>query len=82
MKSKPTNPWAALDSIIKREAEPIGEEWFTAQQFAERYRLSIQGAHGKLNRLVSRGILKKWCGVSESSHRSICKYRLVTKDQP
>jgi len=85
MKSKrieSKNPWTALDTMIKAESEPTGEEWFSVHQFSQRYNMSIQGSHNKLNRMVQRGLLEKWYGYSASVHRYTCKYRLVDAKKP
>ena len=75
--SKATDPWAALDAIVKREQEPMGPEWFTAEQFAERYQRSYSGAQSKCYRMVKSGLLKQWKGICPTSKRIIVKYCLA-----
>jgi len=76
MKTTKNNPWAAMDAIVNANPEPTGEEWFTVDQFAERYKLSRAGADGRLRRLMAGGILDRWKGVSGSSSRTNTKWRV------
>lgn len=75
MKSKPTNPWAALDSMMRYSIEPTGPEWFTAQQFAKRYGYSQQHSHKVLEGMVEAGKVEKWTGTLAGARRRGCKYR-------
>jgi hypothetical protein len=75
-KLKPTDPWAALDAIVKYEAEPTGPEWFTVEQFAERYKISYASAGSKCQRMHRDGKLNLWKGLSTTSRRTINKYSL------
>ncbi len=73
--TKPTdNPWAKLDALMTVEPEPMGGEWFTVEQFAQRYGMSLPGAGQKLTRLHATGKLKRWKGISRETHRQKCKY--------
>lgn len=75
--SKPTDPWAALDALVKREAEPTGPEWFTVEQFAERYRMSQKSARNKCCEMHKGGILKRWQGINPLNKRMMNKYCLA-----
>lgn len=75
-KSQLTNPWAAIDALMKTDPEPTGPEWFTVEAFATRYGMSIPGAGQKLTRLAVAGTMDRWSGVSSISKRRINKYRL------
>ena len=76
-KSTPTDPWAALDALVKREEEPTGPEWFTVDQFAERYKTSNCRARVRCEQMYRKGHLKRWQGVSSSSKRMMNKYCLA-----
>ena len=75
--SKATDPWAALDAIVKREQEPVGPEWFTIDQFSERYQLSNKTSREKCCQLHKEGKLKRWTGFSPAYKRIIVKYSLT-----
>ncbi len=78
MKTKTqSNPWAALDALMKTDPEPTGPEWFTTDDFAERYKLTVGGAAQRLKALVTAGKLKKWKGYVRGSGCSApkCKYK-------
>lgn len=47
-KSKATNPWDAIDALVKTEPEPTGPEWFTIKQYTARYGGNIQHNQRKL----------------------------------
>jgi len=70
------NPWAAMDAIVNANPEPTGEEWFTVDQFAARYKLSASGAAGRLHRMMTVGILDRWKGVGGSTIRNHTKWRV------
>ena len=73
-KSKPTdNPWAKLDSLIEKDREPMGPEWFTVAEYAARYGFSIPGASHKLK---ADKRFERWTGVCQSSRRRTNKFRL------
>lgn len=76
MKTTKNNPWAAMDAIVNANPEPMGEEWFTVDQFAERYKLSRQGADGRLRRMMAGGILDRWSGMGTESRRVTTKWRV------
>jgi len=38
------NPWAEMDALMNSNVEPTGEEWFTTEQFAGRYGLTVAAA--------------------------------------
>lgn len=75
--SKPTNPWSALDQLMR--TEPMGADWFTIVQFAVRYNMSVPGAGQRLTRMRLAGQLDHWKGLTTGSRRVINKYRLKTK---
>jgi hypothetical protein len=79
--SKSIDPWAALDALVKQEAEPMGAEWFTVIQFAKRYGYSENGAYGKVRELHRSGKLEKWKGIGLDARRALTKYRLA-RDTP
>jgi len=68
---KQSNPWAALDAMMKSDPEPTGPEWFTVQQYTERYGGSVQHNTSKLNRDTR---LKRWKGTSGHNRRITVKY--------
>ena len=68
------DPWAAVDAIVKREVEPTGPEWFTAEQFADRYKLSARQAWSICNRLVKEGKFRHWKGTAANTRRITNKY--------
>ena len=75
--SKPTDPWAALDAIMATEPEPMGEEWFTCAQFADRYKINPRTAHAKLADMARKGKLDKWVGRREGQAGGhFSKYRV------
>lgn len=75
MKTKHTEcPWAKLDALMIAEPEPMGADWFTVEQFASRYGMSLPGAGQKLTRLFNSGKLNRWKGISKETHRQKCKY--------
>jgi hypothetical protein len=75
--STPTDPWAALDALCKREAEPTGPEWFTVKQFAERYDMTESPARVKIASLVKDGTLVSWTGMAGKPRRATTKYSLA-----
>ena len=75
--SKPINPWAAMDALIKFVPEPQGAEWFTAKTFAERYHISQGQADRRLRVMLAQGLLEHWRGGAEASKNRITnKYRV------
>lgn len=76
-KSTATDPWAALDAIVKREEEPTGPEWFTVDQFAERYKMSDSRARFRCDQMYRKGQLKRWQGIGSGSKRMMNKYCLA-----
>lgn len=74
-KSQLTDPWAAIDALVKTDPEPTGPEWFTAAQFGERYGYDAATAHNKLDRLVKLGRLRSWKGLASANRRVTTKYR-------
>lgn len=74
-RSSPSDPWAALDRIMKSDPEPVGPEWFTVEQFSARYELS-RHAHRKLMDMLDSGVVERWKGLSRENRRITVKYRL------
>jgi len=56
------DPWAALDAIMATEPEPMGPEWFTVREFAQRYKMSTRNAQQKLGAMYDAGQLNRWRG--------------------
>jgi hypothetical protein len=71
-----SSPWDAMDAIMRSNPEPIGPEWFTANQFGLRYGYDVDVAAMKLNRMHKKGLLEKWAGISITLRRKTVKYRL------
>lgn len=65
-----------MDALIIAEPEPTGAEWFTVEQFADRYGMSRPGAASKLTRLYHEGKLNYWKGINKETRRQKCKYSL------
>lgn len=76
MKSKSTDPWKRLDSLLKITPEPTDGEWFKVQDFADKYKLSHSTAIIRLRKLVKNNILEEWGGKLTSSKRFGYKYRI------
>ena len=76
MKSKATDPWAAMDALMRTKPEPVGAEWFTAEQFGDRYGYSAAVAHNKLLAMFKSGKLDKWKGLSGTCRRITTKFRV------
>lgn len=76
MKSKDTNPFEKIDLLIGRTAEPKGEEWFTATEYAEHASYSVENARAILAKLVKEGKLERWTGACLGSCGQKTKYRL------
>jgi hypothetical protein len=74
-KSKPIDPWAAIDALIKPNPEPCGPGWFTVREFAIRYGMAESGAIKRLKRMVAAGTMESWIGVSDQTRRTTCKFR-------
>lgn len=73
-KSKNTkDPWAAIDAIVLANKEPMGEEWFTIDQYRARYGGSREGTASKLNRDLR---FEKWRGFCKATQRITRKYRI------
>lgn len=70
-----SNAWAAIDAMVKQEPEPSGPAWFTPQEFAARYGLSLSRAGNKLTELYRVGAVERWRGIGAASRRTIVKYR-------
>lgn len=76
-KSKPIDPWAAVDRLLAKEVEPTSPGWFTLYDFAERYKMSRTGAQDKLRRMVEAGTLELWKGRSVAAGGAVIKkYRV------
>lgn len=76
-KSKATNdPWAAMDALLEKEQGPTGPEWFTIQEWAERYQR--KNAKKFLRNLYNQGKLERWFGSRVNETGRIVKYRVKT----
>ena len=73
MKKNHTNPWAAIDAIVKANPEPMGPEWFTVNDYTARYGGSNAQNHVKLSADTR---FKKWTGVGGPNRRTISKFSL------
>lgn len=71
--SKATNPWAALDALMKTDPEPTGPEWFTVVQYTQRYGGSRSGNAAKL---AFDPRLASWKGLVRSTGKITIKYRV------
>lgn len=65
--------WGEVDKLYRANPEPVGEGWFTVEQFALRYSLSRNGA---ASRLRGDNRLESWIGVIEATKRITRKYRI------
>jgi len=74
---KHTNPWDKLDKILRYEQEPMGSEWFTAQDLCSRYGYSERTAHSKLQDLVKKKQVEVWKGYCKSIKHNGSKYRII-----
>lgn len=63
-----------MDALVAFEKEPTGPEWFTAEQYAARYRCASSTARLKLKELVGAGRLKEWRGVPAGGRVITRKY--------
>lgn len=75
--SKPTDPWAALDAIMATEPEPMGAEWFTVLDFANRYKMGRSGAQSRCQKLCNAGLAETWAGVVSATGKFTRKYRVL-----
>jgi hypothetical protein len=73
---KSTNPWAAIDAIVKTSPEPTGSEWFTADQYTERYGGNVRHNMAKLRRDARFEVWK------DATNRRPNKYRLNPGKHP
>lgn len=75
--SKRTDPWAALDAIMKQDDEPVGDGWFSTQEFADRYNISYRNSFNRLEAMYRAGTVDRWRGrrVGKSGGQ-FSKYRL------
>jgi predicted HTH transcriptional regulator len=78
-KSKNTNkdPWARLDDMLGKDAEPTGIEWFTAKELRERLGLSEATAQRRLSEMKRKGLVEMWKGGCAATKLFTCKYRLI-----
>lgn len=60
--SKPTDPWAAMDAVMKQDAEPVGDGWFSTQEFADRYKISYRNSYNRLEAMYRAGQVERWRG--------------------
>ena len=57
------NPWAEMDSMIKRIPEPMGSDWFTIIDFINRYKVSEGVATRLIRKMYSNKLLEEWSGT-------------------
>jgi hypothetical protein len=76
MKTTKNNPWAAMDAIVNANPEPMGEEWFTADQYADRYGRTRDASFSRLAKWHKDGIVDRWSGLGETSRHTITKWRV------
>jgi hypothetical protein len=67
---KPTNPWAAIDAIVKAAPEPTGPGWFSIEEYTERY--GGNPAHN-MAKLRKDPRFERW---SDPTNRRPNKYKL------
>lgn len=77
-----SDPWAALDALIKQTEEPKGPEWFYTEDFSSRYKLSTPHSHTKLKKLLRMGLVEQWKGRVAGKTGGICsKWRYIGKSK-
>jgi len=74
MKTTKQSPWSRLDAIMKADPEPTGPGWFTVEECAVRYDMSLSRARASLNAKHRAGVVKRWQGISKTNHRDTTKY--------
>lgn len=67
-----------MDAIMKQEAEPVGNGWFSTQEFADRYKISYRNSFKRLEQMFRDGAVERWRGrrVGASGGGNFSKYRL------
>lgn len=76
-KAVSADPWAKLDAIMAGSREPMGPEWFTAQDYAKRYGFSTFKAHKDLARMTANGVTEMWKGCGGENKRLCLKFRVL-----
>lgn len=76
MKIGKNNPWAAMDAIVNANPEPIGDGWFSTQEYIDRYKCTRDSAHNRLCGMKDRGIVEHWTGNGGPKQRVIAKWRV------
>lgn len=71
------DPWAAMDALVKTTAEPVGNGWFTLNDFMQRYDLSDYGARARLRKLEKAGKVESWKGTAAANRRVVLKFRVI-----
>jgi hypothetical protein len=71
------DPWEKMDVIMGESREPMGPEWITVRQFAQRYAMREQRAMDHLKRLVAGGRAEVWRGTARQTSRTTCKFRVL-----
>ena len=74
---KQSDPWAAMDALMRTKPEPVGAEWFTVEQFRARYDLTNRQARDRLTKLQHEKRIEIWKGTSRECRRTLVKYRLI-----
>ena len=57
------NPWAEMDSIIKRIPEPKGFGWFTKSELMNHYKMSESCASRTIRKMLNDKLLDEWSGT-------------------
>jgi hypothetical protein len=57
------NPWAEMDSIIKRIPEPTGFGWFTKSELMAHYKMSEGTATRTIRKMLNDKLLDEWNGT-------------------
>lgn len=65
-----------MDALVGTTREPQGPEWFSTDDYMERYAVSRQAASRSLKRLMAEGKIERWEGNISSIGRYGYKYRL------
>jgi hypothetical protein len=76
MKPSKNNPWAAMDAIVNTNPEPMGDGWFSTQEYVDRYKCTRDSAYGRLLRMKAAGLVDRWSGMGVTNRRTTTKWRV------
>ena len=76
MKTEENNPWAAMDAIVNNSPQPMGDGWFSTQEYTDRYKCTRDSAYNRLNRMKGKGVLEQWSGNAGPNGHIMCKWRV------